>query len=94
MAFIRARRGTTNGDAFDRFTIGHVAIGVILGLARVPWWAAITIGIGWELIETPLKQRVPRLFPHASADSLINATIDATSMISGWAIMRSLPSRP
>jgi hypothetical protein len=86
-----AKPGEINGDPFDRFTIGHAAIGIIFGLARVPWWVVIPFAIGWELVETPLKRRVPYLFPHASADTPANAIVDAIAMISGWAAMRVLP---
>lgn len=80
-----------NTDPVDRFTAGHAAVGVIMGLARVPWWAAIGIAIGWELVETPLKRAVPRAFPHASPDSATNATFDALAMIAGWAAIKALP---
>lgn len=89
----RALPGEINGDAFDRFTVGHAAVGVIMGLARAPWWAAIGVAIGWELIENPLKDRFPRVFPHATHDRFVNAATDAAAMVAGWAAIRALPNR-
>lgn len=85
--------GEINHDAVDRFTIGHAAVGTIMGLARLPWWVAITVAIGWEVIENPLKDRFPQLFPHATHDTLANATFDALAMIAGYAFIRALPPR-
>ena len=86
-----ARRGEINGDAVDRFTLAHGAAGVLLGLGRVPWWAALGLAVGWELAERPLKRAVPRIFPHASQDSLANATCDVLAVMLGWGAMKLLP---
>lgn len=92
MSVRRALPGQINGDAVDRFTIGHAAVGVIMGLARAPWWFAIPVAIGWELVETPLKRRVPQIFPRSTADRPVNAFFDAAAMIGGWAAMRAFPA--
>jgi hypothetical protein len=89
----RAQPGEINGDMFDRFTIGHLAIGVLLGLVRAPWWVALPVAIGWELAENPLKDRFPKLFPHASHDTPANAVADVAAVTAGWASMRLLPRR-
>jgi hypothetical protein len=86
-----ARRGEINGDALDRFTIAHGAAGVLMGLGRVPWWGALVLAVGWELAERPLKRVIPRAFPHASQDSLANATCDVLAVMAGWGAMQLFP---
>ena len=88
-----ARPDEINGAPFDRFTIGHAAVGVILGLTRVPWWAALGVAIGWELIERPLKRHVPKLFPHATQDTLPNALVDIAAMFTGWGVIAMFPKK-
>jgi hypothetical protein len=39
----------------DKYTLAHYAFGVVLGAARLPWWAALAVAIGWEVVERPLK---------------------------------------
>ncbi len=88
-----ARPGEINGSAFDRFTVGHAAVGVILGLVRVPWWVALGTAVGWEIIERPLKRHVPQMFPHATQDSLPNALVDVAAMVLGWGAMSLFPKK-
>lgn len=87
----RARPSEINGAAVDRFTFGHAALGVILGLKEVPFWFAATVAIGWEVIENPLKDAFPDAFPVATHDSLANATCDALAVMAGRAAMRAFP---
>lgn len=86
-----ARPGEINGDPLDRYTIGHFAAGVLLGLGRVPLGWTIVLAIGWELVERPLKDAYPGLFPHASQDTFANAALDATAVVAGWGTMRAFP---
>lgn len=90
----RAPRIGFNVAPVDRFTLGHMAVGVILGLRGVPWWVALGITVGWELIEDPLKSSLPGIFPHASHDAPINSIIDGAAVMLGWAMMRALPEEP
>jgi hypothetical protein len=90
----QARPGEINGDGVDRFTIGHAAFGVLMGLGRVPLWAAVAVAVGWELIENPLKDRFPEAFPHASHDTFENASMDAIAMVAGWGAVQFLPPEP
>lgn len=80
--------GEINYEAIDRFTIPHASAGVVLGAARLPFWAVALIAVGWELVERPLKDAAPSLFPRRSQDSAVNATFDALAMIGGWALWR------
>jgi hypothetical protein len=89
-----ARPGEVNYRAFDRFTAAHYAWGVILGASRLPWWAALGVAIGWEVIERPLKRTAPTVFPHGTQDSWPNMIADATAMFAGWATWQILPPAP
>ncbi len=86
--------GEINYPAFDRFTIGHGAVGVMMGLIRMPWWAALTIAVGWEIVERPMKRNAPALFPNATQDTFQNALVDAAAMMVGWGAMTMLPKAP
>lgn len=81
---------TVNGDPVDHFTFAHLGVGAIMGAVKLPWWAALGIAIGWELIENPLKDRFSKLFPHPSHDRPANAVVDAAAMMAGWGIARGL----
>jgi hypothetical protein len=78
----------------DRYTIGHVAWGVMLGLGSVPWWATLGQAVLWEIIENPLKRALPQVFPDARPDTLANSTCDILACMAGWAVMRALPPGP
>ncbi len=86
--------GPANQDAIDRYTIGHVALGTMLGLASVPWWVTLGQAVLWELVETPLKRRLPQVFPVATPDSFANSFFDVAGCMAGWAAMRMLPPGP
>ena len=73
-----------NDQPIDRFTIGHAAVGVGLGVVGMPLIATVAVAIGWELSEAPLKRRWPELFPHPSQDTPINSLLDAGAMVAGW----------
>lgn len=83
--------GEINGNAVDRYTIGHAAFGVMMGLGRVPWWGALTVAVGWEFLERILKDHVPALFPDSTQDTLVNASFDAIAIMLGWGAMQVLP---
>ena len=77
----------------DRYTAAHYAAGIVLGAARLPWWAALSLAIGWEIVERPLKREFPDLFPQAIQDSWSNMAGDASSMMAGWATWRLFGNR-
>jgi len=88
------RRGEINGDVVDRFTLAHGAAGAVAGAIAVPFWAALLIAVGWEIVERPLKRSIPSAFPHATQDTLGNMTGDVLGFMAGWwaarAVRRSL----
>jgi hypothetical protein len=75
----------------DRYTIGHAAFGVLMGLGRVPWWGAFTVAVGWEFLERWLKDALPRAFPNATQDTFANSAFDAIAMMLGWGAIKALP---
>lgn len=83
--------GEINGDALDRFTIGHGAVGVLMGLGRMPWWGALTVAIGWEFVERGLKEAIPAAFPNATQDTTSNAIFDSMAMMLGWTAVQLFP---
>jgi len=82
--------GEINGDLWDRFTLAHLAVGGALGYLRTPLALAVAAGVGWELIERPLKEVAPELFPHSTQDSLPNAIGDVGAVLAGWFIASKL----
>lgn len=79
-----------NHQPIDRFTLGHLAMGVVLGAAGAPFPLAIGVAVGWEFAEVPLKKSFPQLFPHPSQDTLVNAVLDAVAVLVGWGVVRGL----
>jgi hypothetical protein len=73
-----------NHSAVDRFTLAHGALGAAFGFVRAPVWATLVWALGWEIIERPLKDRWPHLFPHATQDTAINSIVDAAAGMAGW----------
>ena len=74
----------------DRFTMAHMGVGMILGALQIRERYAIGIAVGWELLEIPLKKKIPAMFPHSSQDIPANAVIDAFSMYAGYKIVTLL----
>ena len=74
----------------DRYTVGHAAVGVVYGLTSMPWWAALGLAVAWEVVENPLKDAYPQLFPDAKHDRYENAAVDVVAVMAGfWAIRRA-----
>lgn len=68
----------------DRFTLAHAGVGAAYGLLGLGWGTVVTLAIGWELLERPLKDAIPQAFPHASQDTAANALTDVVAVIGGW----------
>lgn len=77
-----------NVDTFDRFTLGHAAVGVLLGLAGASKGQALAAAVAWELAENPLKDAFPGAFPHPSHDTRRNAVGDVIGVMAGWWLAR------
>jgi hypothetical protein len=72
----------------DRFTLAHLVLGFVAGELGASPLQAVAVAVGWELVETPLKRAAPAVFPHASADTLANATVDALAFMAGYLLSR------
>lgn len=81
-------------EPIDRYTLGHVAWGVMLGLGSVPWWITLGQAVLWEMIEDTLKLKFPQVFPDARPDTFANSFFDVTACMVGWGAIRLLPSGP
>lgn len=81
-----ARRGEINYAVLDRFTAAHFLIGAGYGLVDLELWIVVALATGWEVVEDLLKALVPKLFPHATRDTLRNAAGDVMAVLGGWAV--------
>lgn len=77
-----------NDELFDRFSLAHGAVGFGYGRVGIPWWGAVALVVGWEIVERPLKAEMPGLFPHASQDSVANMAGDVIAVMVGWTLGR------
>jgi hypothetical protein len=72
----------------DRWTTGHASVGVLYGVTKMPWWAALGLAIAWEVVENPLKDRYPDFFPDSRHDSYPNAAVDTAAVMVGYFLGR------
>lgn len=89
----RARPGEINHGFWDRFTFVHALVGVGLGTVGLPILPAVLVAAGWEVVERPLKDHVPALFPHATQDTWRNIVGDVAGMLAGWWLGLALTRR-
>lgn len=75
-------------EVLNRYTVGHVAIGVIFGLTEMPWWGAFALSLAWELGEKGLKAALPDVFPNPYQDSWANSVSDTAAVMLGWGAMQ------
>lgn len=75
-------------EVVNQYTVGHLAVGVILGLTRVPWWGALATTATWEVGERGLKSTFPDAFPNPEQDSWANSVMDSVAVMAGWALMQ------
>ena len=84
-----------NQAPIDRYTLGHLAFGTMLGLARVPWWGALGMTLVFEHgLEDAMKKAVPAIFPVPTRDSPANRTYDSIAVMLGWFLTSRLPPMP
>ena len=77
----------TNVNLFDRFSVPHAGIGVVLGsmgMGVVPLVAYHTV---WEIVENYyLKKKFSNLFPDSSTDTVVNMLGDTLAVVAGWSL--------
>lgn len=84
-----------NVDPVDRFTLGHGAVGLMLGLWGMPWYAALGTSVVFEVLENCLfKPALPGLFPVGKRDTLANSGADTAAWMVGWSLGRAIPRPP
>lgn len=84
-----------NQAPLDRYTLGHLSFGVMLGLAKVPWWGALGTTLLFEhVLENRWKAACPKIFPVPTQDSPANSTLDSMAVMLGWWLMHRLPPEP
>jgi hypothetical protein len=81
-----------NQGPIDVFTLGHLATGGALAIWGVKAPGAAAFAIGFELLERPLKDALPKFFPYASQDTAVNALWDAAAVMIGWWVVREIRS--
>ena len=67
-----------NTELFDRFTLFHLLAGYVAKKFGISFTKTILFSIAFELLESPLKQNNPDLFPHSSPDTTTNMIGDTT----------------
>lgn len=82
-----------NQAALDRFTSAHAGVGITIAALGIPWWAALALTVGWEVVENYLKDRQPHLFPYSSHDSAENSFADAAAVVVAFAVTRHMMNR-
>lgn len=87
----KALPGEINHGPVDRWTLGHIGVGWGLGLFRAPWWVALGVALGWELIENPMKKHVFRTMVGSTQDTFVNSAIDVAALMAGWGMIMALP---
>ncbi len=86
----QALPGEINHDPLDRFTFAHAASGAVMGLLRLPWWAALLGAFSWDMAERVLKYGFPNLFPNYTQDTPQHVAVDAAAWMMGWAVTRQV----
>lgn len=74
----------------DRYTVGHAAVGAVYSAMGLSLLSTAALAVAWEVLENPLKDNLPLIFPQASHDSLANATADVVAALVGWAAYRAM----
>ena len=79
-----AQPGQINYSLVDRWFLGHVAAGAALSLLGVGFGHTMAFAAGWELLERPIKDAAPGLFPHPEQDTPQNILGDLAGNALGW----------
>lgn len=75
-------------DLVDLYTLGHAAAGAICARLGWSWETTLVLALVWEVIENPLKDEYPHMFPDACHDRIENAVVDVIATLAGWYVFR------
>jgi len=75
-----------NQEPIDIYTAAHFTGGAICARLNFPPFSAALIGVGWELLERPLKVAYPSLFPAPTQDTIENSAVDFLAFMAGFYI--------
>ena len=73
-----------NTELFDRFTLFHLLAGYVAKKFGISFTKTVIFSIAFEILESPLKQSNPDLFPHPSPDTPKNMFGDTIAVLVGW----------
>lgn len=74
----------------DRYTVGHAATGVLLGLNNFSLPVAAGVLIAFQVVPE-LSRMLPGSFAHPRPDTVSNAAVDFTAGMLAWWLMSTLP---
>lgn len=74
----------------DRYTLGHLAFGLILGVNGVSTQSAIVLAVLWELIDRPARNIFPMIVPKSTPKSLEYSALNIGATLAGYAATRGL----
>ena len=75
---------------FDRYSVGHAALGMVFEASRIPAPIAIGSHVLFELVEDDAKKLLKPLFPDTRPESLENHTGDVVAFTGGYYVTRAL----
>jgi len=75
---------------FDRYSVGHAALGMVFEASRVPASIAVGSHVLFELVEDDIKKAIEPLFPDTRPESLENHTGDVVAFTAGYYATRWL----
>jgi len=82
-----------NHQFFDRYSLVHGALAVVLQASKVPALPAILGHAGFELTEDALKRQVKSIWPDSRPDAIQNHVGDIVSFnagyVAGYALSKS-----
>jgi hypothetical protein len=88
------RRETEQVAFFDKWTVVHVASGLVSGAIGVPVWAYIALGTGYELAEFAAESpRGSKIFGTKRPESALNVAGDFAAGIAGNLLGQALRRR-
>lgn len=78
--------------AFDAWTPVHVAAGFLLGACGVPPGIALSLALGWELVEAETNIR-PAFFNSKRPEGAANVAVDVLSFTAGLVVGEAIRGR-